>query len=62
MVILNHVYLLYMYLYIYNKQFKYFFAVPAEVVWAVSGEDAELPCDMSVPPGDRVNICLLYTS
>uniref|UniRef100_A0A1B6C275 Uncharacterized protein n=1 Tax=Clastoptera arizonana TaxID=38151 RepID=A0A1B6C275_9HEMI len=29
--------------------------LPAETVWAVSGEDALLPCDVSAPAGDRIN-------
>ncbi|XP_049961907.1 hemicentin-2 [Schistocerca serialis cubense] len=35
--------------------------LPAEVVWAVSGEDAELPCNITPPyPDDRVNMVLWF--
>jgi len=36
-------------------------AVPAHVVWAVSGTDAELPCDVTPPsPKDRINMVLWF--
>ncbi|XP_054259199.1 neural cell adhesion molecule 1-like [Macrosteles quadrilineatus] len=34
--------------------------LPAEVVWAVPGVDAELPCDLSAPHGDRVIMVLWF--
>ncbi|XP_063230902.1 nephrin [Bacillus rossius redtenbacheri] len=34
--------------------------LPEEVVWAVSGRDAELPCDLTPDPGDSVNMVLWF--
>nr|CAD7195098.1 unnamed protein product [Timema douglasi] len=34
--------------------------VPAQVIWAVIGKDAELPCDLTPDPGDRVNMVLWF--
>ncbi|XP_066997065.2 neural cell adhesion molecule 2 [Anabrus simplex] len=36
-------------------------SLPARVVWAVSGQDAELPCNVTPPDsGDRVNMVLWF--
>lgn len=34
--------------------------MPAEVVWAVPGADVLLPCDISAPEGDKVNMVLWF--
>ncbi|KAG8225655.1 hypothetical protein J437_LFUL006050 [Ladona fulva] len=35
--------------------------LPAEVVWVVLGNDAQLPCDIRPPKlGDRVNMVLWF--
>ncbi|XP_075223247.1 motor axon guidance molcule sidestep [Lycorma delicatula] len=31
-----------------------------KVVWAAQGQDAELPCDLTAPPGDRLNMVLWF--
>lgn len=39
----------------------FFVAVPAKVVWAVPGKDAELPCDITPAlPGDNVTMIFWF--
>lgn len=36
-------------------------AVPAQVIWAQEGGDAQLPCDVEPSaPGDRINMILWF--
>jgi len=37
------------------------FAVPAKIVWALTGMDAELPCDVTPAlPGDNVTMIFWF--